>query len=229
VSSYSVYDWGAISGRLTEDAPVAAHPYDRDGYTVAKVWQEKITREASEELGFELVVLRPGFIWGDGNLEIAGLGIRVGRWLLVIGPRARPPMTHVDNCAELVVLAVKSPAAPGRTFNVVDPPAMTSWRWADMLAPTGIRQTRIAVPYRLGLTLVRSVALASRTIFPAGGRLPSLFVPTRFEARFKPLDHSAAPAMETLGWAPKSRLEGQVRVSHTASSPGRRPGAGGSP
>jgi nucleoside-diphosphate-sugar epimerase len=221
-SSYSVYDWGAIAGQLTEESPVAAHPYDRDSYTVAKVWQEKITREASEQFHFDLVVLRPGFIWGDGNLDIPGLGISVGRCFLVIGPWARPPMTHVDNCAELIALAVESPVAGGRTFNVVDTPAVTSWRWADLLAPQEVRQIRVPVPYRLGLTLVRLVALASRSIFPAGGRLPSLFVPTRFEARFKPLDHSAAPAMESLGWTPKTRFGGVLRESETPPTSGRR-------
>jgi nucleoside-diphosphate-sugar epimerase len=226
VSSYSVYDWGAVSGRLTEEAPVAAHPYDRDGYTVAKVWQEKITREASEEFGFELVVLRPGFIWSETNTHIGGLGIRVARWLLVIGPRAHPPMTHVDNCAELVVLAVMRPAAAGHTFNVVDTPAPTSWRWAKILAPTEVKQTRIPVPYRLGLTMVHLVALASRTIFPAGGRLPSIFVPTRFEARFKPLDHTAALARETLGWTPKSRIQGRVSLAENPPVAEEPPGAG---
>ena len=217
VSSYSVYDWQAIAGSLTEEAPLADHPYDRDGYTVAKVWQEKITREASEQLGFELVVLRPGFIWGEENRDISGLGISVGRCLVVIGPRTRPPMTHVDNCAELVTLAVGSPAAAGRTFNVVDTPLLTSWRWAALLSGTGRRQTRVPVPYRVGETLVRMVALASRTIFPAGGRLPSLFVPTRFQARFKPLEHSATEAREALGWSPQNRLGGAAGVPQARS------------
>jgi nucleoside-diphosphate-sugar epimerase len=131
-------------------------------------------------------------------------------------------MTHVDNCAELVTLAVESPAAAGRTFNVVDTPLLTSWRWAALLSSTGRRQTRVPVPYRLGETLVRTVALASKTVFPAGGRLPSLFVPTRFVARFKPLEHSATKAREALGWSPQNRLGGAAGVSEARSSLRRR-------
>jgi UDP-glucose 4-epimerase len=208
VSSYSVYDWTAVSGRLTEASPIAEHPYQRDGYTVAKVWQEKISREASEELGFDLVVLRPGFIWSREKWDVAGLGIRVGRYLLVVGPRARPPMTHVRNCAEAVSLAVVSPSAEGRTFNVVDAPARTSWTWAKLLAPPEARQIRVPVPYLMATVLVRAVALASRIAFPAGGRLPSIFVPRRFDARFKPLVHSAELLRETLEWAPRGQPEG---------------------
>lgn len=212
VSSYSVYDWTAVSGRLTEKSPIAEHPYQRDGYTVAKVWQEKICREASEELGFDLVVLRPGFIWSREKWDVAGLGIRVGRHLLVVGPRTRPPMTQVGNCAEAVSLAVVSPSAEGHTFNVVDTPSLTSWTWAKRLAPPEARQIRVPVPYLMATVLVRAVALASRSAFPAGGRLPSILVPRRFDARFKPLMHSADLVMETLAWAPRAQLEGRGTV-----------------
>jgi UDP-glucose 4-epimerase len=138
-------------------------------------------------------------------------------------------MTHVDNCAELVALAVENPVAGGRTFNVVDTPLRTSWRWAALLRGLGVRQIRVPVPYRLGETLVRMVALASRTIFPAGGRLPSLFVPTRFAARFKPLEHSATHAMDTLGWSPRNPFEEEVRFPAGKFAVGGRRTAGETP
>ncbi len=88
---------------LDESSPVMSTPYGRDGYTVAKVWQERIVREFAETSGTELVVLRPGFIWGSGREELAGAGIRIGSVLLVVGPRMRLPLTHVANCADAVV------------------------------------------------------------------------------------------------------------------------------
>jgi hypothetical protein len=43
----------------------------------------------------------------------------------------------------------------------------------------------------------------------AGGtaRLPSIAVPCRFEARFKPLDHGAGMVASELGWSAPVRLE----------------------
>ena len=79
-SSFSVYDWSAIRGELTEESPVepATDLYDRDGYAVAKVWQERVARRMAAEHGWDLTVLRPGFIWGRGNEYLAGLGQKLG-------------------------------------------------------------------------------------------------------------------------------------------------------
>jgi hypothetical protein len=47
----------------------------------------------------------------------------------------------------------------------------------------------------------------------AGGRarLPSIAVPSRFEARFKPLDHGAAEAERVLGWSPPVAFDEALR------------------
>ena len=77
-SSFSVYDWSEIQGTLDESAPLEHDLYERDSYAVAKLWQERVARRASHEHGFDLRVLRPGFIWGPGRTELAGVGQRVG-------------------------------------------------------------------------------------------------------------------------------------------------------
>ena len=81
VSSFSVYDWSAITGTLDEQSPLEPVPdlYQRDGYTIAKAWQERVTRRAAEQHGWELTVLRPGFIWGRDHAYVAALGQRVGK------------------------------------------------------------------------------------------------------------------------------------------------------
>ena len=45
-SSFSVYDWSAIRGTLDETSPLEPAPelYERDGYSIAKSWQERVTR-----------------------------------------------------------------------------------------------------------------------------------------------------------------------------------------
>ncbi len=43
-SSFSVYDWQAANGVLDESTPLEANLYARDGYAIAKSWQEKLVR-----------------------------------------------------------------------------------------------------------------------------------------------------------------------------------------
>ena len=65
-SSFTVYDYSSIDRILDEDSPVyqARDIYARDGYTIAKWWQERVTRRFVEKYGWDLTVLRPGNIWG---------------------------------------------------------------------------------------------------------------------------------------------------------------------
>ena len=50
-STFSVYNYSAISGTLYEDSPLHQTPdlYARDGYTIAKWWQERVTRRFAEK------------------------------------------------------------------------------------------------------------------------------------------------------------------------------------
>src|SRR5262249_48860290 len=116
-SSFSVYDWSAITGTLSEESPVEAGAdlYDRDGYAVAKCWPERVARRAVGEHGWQATVIRPGFIWGPGNTYLACLGQKFGRVHLVFGGSGRIPLTHVVNCADLFVTATEDPRAIGET------------------------------------------------------------------------------------------------------------------
>ena len=204
-SSFSVYDWSAIRGTLTEDSPVepVLHLYDRDGYAIAKVWQERVARRISSERGWDLTVLRPGFIWGPGNEYLACLGQRLGPLHLVFGPRNRLPLTYVENCADLFAIAAEDPRAVGETFNVVDGDDVRAWQYlGDHLRRSGGRGLRVPVPYALSWAGVALVHRASRWVFRGKGKLPSLLVPCRFEARFKPLRYGGRKARDLLGWRP---------------------------
>jgi UDP-glucose 4-epimerase len=63
-SSFSVYDYSATRRILDEESPLHRVPdvYTRDGYTISKWWQERVTRRLAEMHGWDLTVLRPGFI-----------------------------------------------------------------------------------------------------------------------------------------------------------------------
>jgi UDP-glucose 4-epimerase len=202
-SSFSVYDWSAIRGALTEDSPLEADIYERDGYAVAKYWQERVARRTAEENGWQLTVLRPGFIWGRGNDYLSGIGQAAGPFEVVIGPMRSMPLTHVENCADCFVTATEKPAAIGQTFNVVDGHDASVWRYTgEYLRRTGTRRWRVPLPYWLGMSGTRIVHRVSKAVFKGKGKLPSLFVPCRFEARFKPLRFPTDKLRNVLGWRP---------------------------
>lgn len=201
-SSFSVYDYSAVHRTLDETAPLHQAPdlYSRDGYTIAKWWQERVTRRYAEAHGWDLTVLRPGFIWGRDHGYMAALGQNFGRHHLVIGPLTRIPMTHVENCAEVFALAATNDRARGQTLNVVDGPGERIWTYlSDYMRGSGQAGWRLPVPYRVGIAVVR---LAFATVFRTATKVPSILIPRRFESRLKPLRFDNRKLRETLGWNP---------------------------
>ncbi|MDR3632330.1 MAG: NAD(P)-dependent oxidoreductase [Isosphaeraceae bacterium] len=229
-SSFSVYDWSRIRGTLTEESPIEPAPdlYNRDGYAIAKVWQERVARRIAAEQGWALTVLRPGFIWGPGNEYLACLGQTIGPCHLVFGPGTRPPLTYVENCAELFARAAEDPRAAGETFNVVDGHEVSAWRYlGDHLQRSGASGVRLPIPYGLAAAGVASVQWLSNWLFRGKGKLPSLLVPCRFEARFKPLHYSNRKAREVLGWEPQFGYEESVDLTYGRPRPPAAPSPNG--
>ena len=201
-STFSVYNYSAISRTLNEGSPIHQTPdlYDRDGYTISKWWQERVTRRFATKYGWDVTVLRPGFIWGRDHGYLAALGQQFGRHHLVIGPLTRMPMTHVDNCADVFALAAIDGRARGQTLNVVDGPGERIWRYlSDYMHGSGNHGWRVPVPYWLAVMVVR---LGFATVFRTATKVPSILVPPRFESRLKPLRFENRKLRETLGWTP---------------------------
>ena len=201
-SSFAVYDWSAINGTLDERSPLetGADLYRRDGYTIAKAWQERVTRRFAAQHGWDLTVLRPGFIWGRDHGYLAACGQQVGRLHVVIGPFSHLPLTHVDNCADLFARAAGDPRAAGQTLNVVDGPGKRIWSYlGDHLKRTGQGGMRVPMPYTVAFGIVR---LAFATIFERNEKLPHVLIPCRFESRLKPLRYTNQRAQEVLDWRP---------------------------
>ena len=180
-STFSVYNYSAVAGILNENSPLHQVPdlYARDGYTISKWWQERVTRRFAETHGWELTVLRPGFIWGCEHGYLAALGQQFGRHHLVIGPLTRIPMTHVENCGDVFALAAVDARARGQTFNVVDGPGERIWTYlSDYMRYSGQPGWRLPVPYWLAIMMVR---LAFATVFRTASKVPSILIPRRFE------------------------------------------------
>ena len=207
-SSFVVYDWALAHGTLDEDTPLAADIYQRGPYDVTKLWQERVVQRQTKAHGFELTVLRPGFVWGRGRAAIAGMGRVVGPLRLLIGPTSRLPLTHVENCADCFVTALERPASIGQVLNVIDSDDVRVWRYMHEYARgTGHRGLAVPIPYRLAMGFAQLASFTSRQLFGPRGKLPSIFCAPKFEAQFKPLRFSNRKLRNVLGWQPPLRFD----------------------
>ncbi len=202
-STFSVYDWREAGAVLDESAPLERDLYGRDGYAIAKTWQERLVRRYAERHNWPLVVFRPGFIWGRGAGYPAGSGTSLGRWHLVFAPGRPLPLTYVENCAECFAIAVDHPQAPDETFNIVDDEEVSAWRYMGRyLRESCVGGNRVCVPYWCGLALAHLATRISKAAFNGKGKLPGLLMPVRFRARFRPVRFSNQKVRLMLGWRP---------------------------
>jgi nucleoside-diphosphate-sugar epimerase len=213
-SSMTVYAWSEAKEVLAESSPLEADPEARGGYTVAKLWQERLARRAAAEGAIDLTVLRPGAVWAPREEQRAEAGIPVGSVFVVITGGARLPLTHVENCADCIATAIDSPAAVGETFNVVDSAGV---RPRAYLRAMGTKRL-VPLPYRVGRAISGLAAVTARLLFGRDAQLPSVLRPQRFEARFRPLRFSTAKLEQVLGWTPPIRFDEAVARRRQESS-----------
>jgi len=208
VSSFVVYDWSQAKLVLDESTTLQNDMYDMGGYTIAKIWQERVVTKFASSHSWDLTIMRPGFIWGRQHEEIAGMGRRFGRTYVMFGPRTRLPLCYVANCADCIATALEKPASIGQTFNAIDGDAVRVWRYVrEHVTRTGQRAWLIPLPYFVGLGMAHLAAFTSRILFGKKGRLPSLLVPRRYESQFKPLRFSNRKLTELLEWNPPLSFE----------------------
>lgn len=212
-SSFSVYDWTNAARVLDDDGPLPADIWASGSYAAAKLWQERMARRFAEQHGAALTVLRPGFVWGRGNDDLACVGQRFGRWQLVFGPRRILALTHVHNCADAFRAVLAHDAAAGATFNVVDEQGTRAADYARARrAGTGGGPTPW-LPFALTRALVWCTNRGARLVFGPTYRLPSMFVPIRFDLRYKPVRATSSGLRTKIGWRAPRSFEECVRAT----------------
>jgi nucleoside-diphosphate-sugar epimerase len=178
-SSLSVYGLdGVPAGSLvTESDALEPHPERRDPYSHAKIRQECLVREHAALAGLELVILRPGTLYGRGGPAFSPrVGLMLAGWLLHFGGSNVLPLCHVSNCAEAVALAATSRRLPPGAYNVVDDDAPTAAEYVRRYKREvgGIRSIR--VPFFATAALS---AWAERWHLASRGRFPRILTPYR--------------------------------------------------
>jgi nucleoside-diphosphate-sugar epimerase len=212
-SSFTVYDWEAPRETLDEETPLVADPTPRGAYTAAKLWQERVARRTCADAGIALTVLRPGVIWGPGNEHPAGITAKFGNVQVVVGLRARLPLTYVVNCANAFADAAEARHPAGETFNVVDDEGVPTWRFVgEVIRRTGVGR-RVPVPYGLAHAAVRGLRFIDQRWLEGRALLPSVLDEPRFVARFRPLRYSNAK-LRRFGWRPDVTFDDALEATY---------------
>ncbi len=197
IGSFAVYNHSspAVHGRLDEDTPLEAHLDRRAPYIRAKLEQEALVRGAP---GLSWTIVRPGIVFGPGRTWFHHLGAQLpGGFWLCLAPDSPLPLTHVQNCAEAIVLAAENHDARGCVLNLVDDELPHRGEYVRELA-AGQRQRpkTLRVSWASLTTMAKAASLA-------GPRAPDLLNRASLDARCKPLHYTNERAKAVLGWTPR--------------------------
>ncbi len=210
ISTFSVYDFlhtkpGTL---IDEDALIDDTPALRDEYAQTKLVQEELYQRFGITDDRQVVILRPGMIYGADNLWHALLGAEFGPRFLKIGSKATLPMAYVENCAEAMVLAAEKlhetpSAVDGQIINIVDDNLPTQEQYAELVSARMETPPSIALPWPVVKTAAGMLKKGNQVLLNGRAKFPGIAVPDRLHARFKPLRYTNRRAKELLGWSPK--------------------------
>jgi nucleoside-diphosphate-sugar epimerase len=167
------------------------------------------------------VVVRPGSVYGDTAAALPGrIGVGSFGLFLHLGGSNTIPFTHVENCAEAVVLAGLVRGVDGEVFNVVDDDLPSSNRFLRLYKKNVRSFKSLYVPHSFSYVLCYLWEKYSEW---SQGQLPPAFNRKRWHAYWKKTHYSNEKLKKRLGWAPKiSTTEGLRRYFRSITNPGER-------
>ena len=198
-SSFAVYGVAGLprGAVVNEDTPLEPHPEKRDVYSQVKLRQERLFREYQEKHGFELVVVRPGVIYGPGGSPFSSrVGLSLFGLFLHLGGRNLLPLSYVDNCAEAIALAGRAPGAAEQAINVHDDDLPTCKAYLDAYREQVRPLRTVSVP--LPALQLLSVAV-ERYHRWSRGQLPAIFTPYKTATAWRGNRFDNAK-LKGLGW-----------------------------
>jgi nucleoside-diphosphate-sugar epimerase len=217
VSSFAVYSNRQKSRRLDESCPVEQHPDLRgDAYCFAKVKQEQLVTAYARNFSIPHVVVRPGSVYGAGKGQITGrVGLGTFGLFLHLGGSNTIPFTHVENCAEAIVLAGLVKGVEGEVFNIVDDDLPSSRQFLRQYKKNVTPFKSVYVPHVVSCVLC---CLWERYSQWSKGQLPPAFNRRRWHAEWKKTSYSNQKLKARLGWMPRvATAEGLQRYFRTCA------------
>lgn len=214
-SSFGVYGVAGLSrgAQVSEQTPLEPRPEWRDPYSHAKLRQEELFWTYQRQNGFELVVLRPGVIYGPGSGHFSDrVGLTIGGWQLHVGGSNQLPLTYVENCAEAMVVAGTHAHAAGQVYNVHDDDLPTCREYLLAYKKCVVKIRSIWVPY-FGMRLLSKMLTKYHNY--SHGQLPAILTPYKVKNLWggNRFDNSK---LHSIGWRQLVPTAEGLRRSFTA-------------
>ena len=188
---------------LTEEAPY--RPTNR--YERSKALAEKLVRKFAEH-GLPVVIVRPEFLYGPGDLHVLGLfrAIQRGRFFLINGGRSSCHPTYIDDGVRGMLLALEK-GGEGEIYQIAgeSPVAMRDFS-AEIAAALGREPSWMSLP--------RPIMVAGAAVLEQIGRVAGWTPPlTRSAVDFFSTSYrfSWQKARQELGYEPAITLEEGIR------------------
>ena len=215
ISSFGVYGIAELGrgARVTEQTALEQHPEWRDHYSHSKLRQEQLFWEYQRRNGFELVVLRPGVIYGPGGGHFSNrIGLTIGKWQLNLGGGNLLPLTYVENCAEAVVVAGTHERAAGQVYNVHDDSLPTCREYLRAYKKYVAKVQSFSVPYS-GLRMLARMLTKYHKY--SKGQLPAIFTPYKVATTWGG-NHFDNSKLRSIGWRQLVSTDDGLRRSFAA-------------
>jgi nucleoside-diphosphate-sugar epimerase len=203
VSSFTVYtNQKKPRGRvLDENCPTEKNPVIRGPYCFAKVKQEEMISKYGLKHSLPYTTIRPGVVYGPGNEQIHGrIGIDTFGIFLHLGGSNHIPLTYVENCAEVIVLAGIVKDVDGEVFNVVDDDLPTSRQFLRLYKKHVKQFPSIYIPHPLSYSLCYFWEKFSSW---SQGQLPNTFNRHEWHTTWKKTTYANDKIKQQLGWVQK--------------------------
>ena len=206
VSTTGVY---GVTGEMpaAEDAPFApTNPYE-----ATKLEGEQLALKAYQEQGLPVTVVRPGLVYGPGDLHLLSffVSIKKGLFRVIDGGKALLHPVYIDDLVAALLLCAGRPQAPGRSYNIAGE------------RPDTVRELATAIAHAQGKELPAGsiplwLANLASDIFAIIPGMRGEHAPlTRSRVKF--LTHSRiydiSRARSELGYTPKFALEEGMKLT----------------
>ncbi len=200
ISSLGVYRWGDHYG---EDETVPPDYVGYDGYTTTKARAELICRRYLDDYGLPIVMIRPGFMYGEGDRHVLPRVVETlqNRTMMMVGDGTKMlDNLYVGNLADAVMLAVEKPAAVGQVYNIRDERLIDRNEYIGAVCKAIGAPLPRRVPSWLAKNAIKPLGTIARAI---GKKSPPLVTKPRYKFMALNLDYSIDKAKRELGYVPK--------------------------
>jgi nucleoside-diphosphate-sugar epimerase len=191
----------------SEDTPFApTNPYE-----ATKLEGEQLALKAYQEQGLPVTVVRPGLVYGPGDLHLLGffVSIKKGLFRAIDGGKALLHPIYIDDLVVALLLCAGRSQAPGHSYNIAGE------------RPVPVRELAAAIAHALGKELPAAsiplwLANLASDIFAITPGIRGEHAPlTRSRVKFLTNSriYDISRAKSELGFAPKVALEEGMKLT----------------